>query len=148
MHRGLFGSLDLLLDRAKIPEGFAVALPQTVSLAAAVGSYGYPIPPGFDFWLEAVISKWTEQTVDSNPSISIFRDEGQRGLQNGAVDLREISTPGAAPAGVASLNHLAGIGIKYGAGSVVQMNVTGHIPGSPATMRIIALGRYIKRQDA
>lgn len=146
MLRGLCDSLALFLGQVKIPEGFSVALPQTVLLSGTTGVYAYQISPKYDFWLQGVVSKWTAQTVDSNPSLEIFRDQGSRALQNEPIDLTTISTPAIAVGGVASLNALVGVGMLFSAGSVLQMSVTGHIPGSPASMRLVALGRYVRKQ--
>lgn len=139
--------LDLLLDRRRVPEGFPAALAQTVDTSDPLGTYSYKLDPDYWFWLEAIVAKWTAPTVYSVPSVQIFRDGGNVGYFQNQVDFRLVTSPGEAPAGVAQVGRLVGLGMYFQPGAALRLRFLGFVPGNPSSIAVAALGRYVLRPD-
>lgn len=137
--------MAFLLGRGKMPEGFPAFLAQTLDTSGPLGTYSAKIDPDYWFFLEAVLAKWTAPTVVSVPGIEIFRDGGSVGYFPAPVDLRLITSPAEAPAGVAQLGRVVGLGMYFPAGTALRMRLTGFVGGNPATVTMAAMGRYVRR---
>lgn len=135
---------DIMLGRRKVPEGFPTALYQSLSTAGPLGTFSFKLDEAYWFYLEAVIAKWAEPTAAASiPSLEIFRESANRNYIPTPVDLRLISSPGWAYSGKAALGRVVGLGIYYSPGAAVQMRVTGHVGGDPASIKLVAFGRYV-----
>lgn len=136
-----------ILGRGKMPEGFTAILAQEVVTTAGQGVYAYKLDPDYWFFLEAVVGKWTAPAVSSVPLLEIFRSAGNRSYIAQPCDFRLIGSPGEAPAGVAQLGRVVGLGMYFPPGSALQMRLTGYVPSDPALVVLAAYGRYVYKPE-
>lgn len=139
----MYTEANAILGTGKAPEGFTAVLAQTVLTSGNMGVFSYHLDPDYWFFLEAVIGKWTAPAVSSVPNLEIFRASGNRSYIPVPVDFRLVGSPAEAPAGVAQLGRVVGLGILFGPGAALQMRLTGYVPGDPATVVLAAYGRYV-----
>jgi hypothetical protein len=133
---------DFIMGRRQMPEGFPALLAQTVDTAGPLGTYSYKLEADYWFYLEAVLAKWTAPTVLSVPGLQIFREGGQAGEKD-PVDFRLLTSPGEAPLGVAQVGRVVGLGMYFPPGGALGMRFTGFVAGNPATITVVAFGRYV-----
>jgi len=132
---------------AKVPEGFAGAIAQNVSLAGPIGYFSRSIDARYDFWLERIGARWVNQSADTFPLLTLTRDTGQRSFFSQPIDLRCLSNPAEAqtvPVGIQ--NPGEPLGILFEAGGVIQAQITGYTPSDPASIHIVMFGRFIRAQ--
>lgn len=133
----------------KVPEGFAVALAQTVSTAQAIGYIGIKVDPLYTFRLDRIVARWAAPSVPSTPLVQIFRDTGQRSLSAAPVDFVTIANPG--PRSATNPKGMEGPGAPllwwFEAGTVIQGVISGYVANDPSSIHLVLFGRYIKKQQ-
>lgn len=142
---------DIVTEKVKVPEGFQGAIGQTVSLTGPQGFFSRTFDPQLNFWLERITARWPTQTASNNfPAITLMRDTGQRSIFGILpLDVRTIANPGELPASNPKglRYHGQPLGILYEAGATISATISGYTPSDPASMHIVMIGRFIRRQE-
>jgi len=139
----------IVTGQEKVPEGFQGAIAQTVSLSNSLGYFTRKFDPELNFFLERITARWLTQSSNNFPSIELFRDTGQRSIFGILpLDLRLIANPAESPAARnrGLMNTGEPLGVLYEAGATIQAVLSNYTPGDPASIHIVMIGRFVRRQ--
>lgn len=138
-----------LLNGGKIPEGFAGAIGQTVSLTEPFGWFSRTVDKDYNFFLERITAAWAAPASQSLPAIQLYRDTGQREIMQAPVELVNLANPAELPATNPKGMTFPGepLGILYERGATIRAQLSGYVPSNPTSIRIVMLGRFIRKQQ-
>jgi len=146
----MFPTLDLLLGRVGIPEGFTSALGGRYTFSAGNVFANIALDRGYYFLLRELRAHWVQPTHASYPRLEIFRDLGDRAYQAGtlgqhAIDLTNLSSPGAQALATCKLKRVVPLNFLFPPGSILQIKISGIVSADPTTIDLAAIGRYVKK---
>lgn len=148
----MFPTLDLCLGRIGIPEGFAAAVGGRYTPSAGNVFANIPLERDYYFLLREIRAHWDQPTHASYPRLEVFREMGDRAYQAGtlgqnAIDLQNLATPGARPAASTKLRRVVPLNFLFPPGSILQMKVSGIVSNDPASIDLVAIGRYVLKPE-